>query len=558
MTLKVSFGQGGSPTQWYLPGSNPAALPSPLPGLPEADALTNGPHSPAWDDTALFGGLVEAETIGGTDHSFDVTGGWNSVKNAFAQSDQAEHLRFDGFVHVDIAVGSAEPADGSVIEVVGAKRGNIVTGDGNDIITVEMLSNEGQWNNEFRIVAGGGDDLVTLAGLDRAEELAGGDTTYAAFAGTSGRWNSSGSDTTTFTDLGAGHDRFTGHGSTDTVVGGAGNDLASGGTGADTWVLSGLETGYLFAFANGRWVITDTNLADGNDGSDDITGFEAVRFADGSSMSLQSPQQGLVLWNRLGSAPEATNSEVGPDGTLVGGSFVPGMFGQAWRAEPGDSTRYELDPAELKGLAFPSSVINAEAGTIEFWARLEGYTGWVGDNGPGLVLSAPISPVSAAPAGSHYIGFGSNDGAGNGGLVAAAGDANTTGTDVFWTSQSFAEILGGDAEGWHHYALSWSADGFAALGQPNREVMLFIDGAVVSTHWEESVLRSFGPSGPIFGTGELTAPYGEQLVLAYNSGPSNAWLDGSAVEFDNLKVWDVAKTNFTDRFAEDSGFTLIA
>jgi hypothetical protein len=556
MTLQVSFGQGGTSSQWYLPGTDPMALPKPQPGLPAPDALSNGPHSPAWDDTPLFGGLVEAETIGGTDHSFDVTGGWNSVKNAFAQSDQAEHLRFDGFVHVDIAVGSAEPGDGSVIEVAGAKRGNIVTGDGDDIITVEMLSNEAQWNNEFRIVAGGGDDLVVLRGLDRAEELAGGDTTYAGFAGTRGSWNSSGSNTSTFTDLGAGHDRFNGHGSTDTVTGGAGDDQASGGAGCDTWVLSGDQNGYAFAFANGSWLITDTDLADGNDGRDEITGFETVRFGDGSSITLVSPQQGLVLWNRLGSAPEVTNSEVGPGGTLVGGSFVPGVFGQAWRAEPGDSTRYDTDPTELKGLSFPSSVINAASGTIEFWARLEGYTGWVGDNGPGLVLTAPVSPVSAAPAGSHYIGFGSNDGAGNGGLVGAVGDANTTGTDVFWADQTFEGILGGDADGWHHYALSWDASGFATLGQPDREVMLFVDGNLVSTHWEEAVLRSFGPP-LVYGTGALTEPYGEQLVLAFNSGPANAWPEGSAVEFDNLKVWDLARTDFCDRFVEDSGFGLI-
>ncbi len=560
MTLRVSFGQGGSPTQWYLPGTVPAALPNPLPGLPEPDALTDGPHSPAWDDTPLFGGLVEAETIGGTDHSFDVTGGWNSVKNAFAQSDQAEHLRFDGFVQVDVDVGAAEPSDGSVIEVVGAKRGNIVTGGGDDIITIETLSNGTAWVNEFRVNTDGGDDLVTIAGLDRAEELAGGDTTYAAFAGTSGAWNTSGNTTRTFIDLGAGNDRFTGHGSADTVTGGAGNDTASGGAGSDTWVLSGAKAGYGFAFANGSWRITDTNLADGDDGSDTIVGFETAQFGDGSTMALRppAPAGNLVLWNRLDSAAAATNSEVGPDGTLAGGSFVPGVFGTAWRAQPEDTTAYYPAPVEMNGLSFPSSVINAPAGTIEFWARLEGYAGMVGDNGPGLLLTAPYHEVGAMPPGTYLVGFGSNDGGGNGGLVGAVGDANTTGTGSFFADQTFEGILGGDASAWHHYAISWDAAGFADLGQPDREVMLFIDGTAASTHWEEAVLRAFGPSGPIYGTGDLTDPYGEVLVLGFNSGPSNPWLDGSAVEFDNLKVWDVAKTDFTDRFIEDSGFTLIA
>ncbi len=47
MTLRVSFGQGGSPSQCHLPGTNPTVLPNPLPGLPAPDAITNGPYSPA-------------------------------------------------------------------------------------------------------------------------------------------------------------------------------------------------------------------------------------------------------------------------------------------------------------------------------------------------------------------------------------------------------------------------------------------------------------------------------------------------------------------------------
>jgi hypothetical protein len=212
----------------------------------------------------------------------------------------------------------------------------------------------------------------------------------------------------------------------------------------------------------------------------------------------------------------------------------------------------------MNGWSFPPSVINAPAGTIEFWARLEGYAGMVGDNGAGLLLTAPYHEVGAEPPGTYLMGFGGNDGGGNDGLVGAVGDANTTGTGSFLADQTFEGILGGNASAWHHHAISWDAGGFAALGQPDREVMLFIDGTPASTPWEEAVLRAVGPSGPIHATGDLTDPYGEVLVLGFNSGPSNPWLDGSAVEFDNLKVWDVARTDFSDRFIEDSGFTLIA
>jgi hypothetical protein len=383
---------------------------------------------------------------------------------------------------------------------------------------------------------------VEISGLDRAEELAGGDTTYASFAGTSGVWNTSGSNTRTFTDLGAGNDRFICHGSDDTVTGGEGDDLACGGDGHDTWVLGGAKDGYELVFANNRWLITDTDLTDGNDGRDDIGGFEAVRFGDGSSMSLLPVQQGLVLWNRLGSATETTNSEVGPDGTLVGGSFVPGVFGQAWRAEPEDATGF-LDTT-TSGLSFPSSVINTAAGTIEFWARFEGFGAFVNlQPCPGLMTTVPTPYPGQVPPGKWNIGFSSNDGLGNGGLVGQVGQGIATGSGTY----AYTQVPGDDVAGWHHYAISWSEHGFATLGQPMREVMLFVDGAVASRNWYEAV-----------NTEVLAAPFGEAFVLGFDNGPGKGWPDGSAVEFDNLKVWDVAKTDFADRFIEDSGFTLIA
>lgn len=551
MSLTVSFGQGGRPSQWYLPGSPLPLLPNPPPAAspPLGDALTGGPYLPAWDDAPLFGGLVRADTVGGTAHSFDVVGGWNSVKNAFAQSDKAEELRFDGFAHVDIDVGRGDPGGSSIVTVIGAKRGNIVTGAGDDIIRVELLSNEATWSTEFHIVSGAGDDVVELRGLDRERELASGDMTYASFAnGAKGTWNTSGAGMRSVVDLGAGNDRFIGHGSDDTVIGGAGNDLADGGEGTDTWVLSDLRGGYSRAYADGRWLITDTDLTDGNDGRDDIGGFERVRFGDGSEMTLTPPPPppGLVLWNRLGGEGEVAASEVGPAGTLAGGSFVSGVFGGAWRASAADASLYYQRPPGLDGLGFPSSVINPTSGTIEFWARLKGFSGWISSTGtmPGLIATIPVQDSEREPGGTWVLAFTVNDGGGGYGLSGQAGDRNFTATNTTFTP-SYEGILGGDATGWHHYAFSWNAGGFAELGQPEREVMLFLDGVAVSSHWEERVYTGTG-----YGTGELIPPLGAILALAID-GP--AWPAGTAVSFDNLKVWSGAKTDFSDRFDEDAG-----
>lgn len=551
MSLKVSFGQGGKPSQWHLLGTPVALLPPAPPGgqPPVPDALGAGPFSPGWDDALLFGGLVAADTVGGTAHGFDVVGGWNSVKNAFAQSDEAEELRFDGFVHVDIDVGRGDPGGRSIITIIGAKRGNIVTGAGDDVIRVALLSNETTWSTQFRIASGGGDDVVELEGLDRDRELAAGDTTYAAFAnGAKGTWNTSGAGMRSIVDLGAGNDRFIGHGSDDTVTGGAGNDLADGGEGADTWVLSGLKADYDVAYAAGRWIVTDTDTSDGDDGRDDLGGFERVRFGDGNEMALRPPPPplALVLWNRLGGVDEVAASEVGPAGTLAGGTFLPGVFGGAWRASAADASLYYQRPPGLDGLGFPSAVINPTSGTIEVWARLEGFSGWVASTGtmPGLFATIPVQDSGTGAGGTWVVAFTANDGGGGYGLSGQAGDRNFTATNATFTPR-YDDILGGDATGWHHYAFSWNADGFASLGQPEREAMLFLDGVPVSSHWEERV-----DSGAGYGTGALIPPLGAILALAID-GP--AWPAGTAVSFDNLKVWSGAKTDFSDRFDEDAG-----
>jgi len=127
------------------------------------------------------------------------------VTNAFVRSGQAEQLRFDGFLHVDSDVGCGDPSGEPTVTVIGAKRGNVVTGDGDDVIRVELLSKEVIWSTEFRIVAGGRDDVVEVKGLGRGRERAAGDTTYVSFAiGAKGTWNSSGEGMKRFVDLGAG------------------------------------------------------------------------------------------------------------------------------------------------------------------------------------------------------------------------------------------------------------------------------------------------------------------------------------------------------------------
>ncbi len=268
----VSFGHGGSATQWHLPGTATNLLPAPITGqAPVPNALTSGALTPAWDAT-LFGGLVGYTGAGGR-QVFDVVNGWNSVKNAFLQLDVGGKYGFDGFVQVDVNASAVTESVDLLLQ--GVKRGNTVTGAGDDRVEIQMLSNESTWNNEFRVSTGAGGDVVVLKGLDRDAQLLSADATYEAMTGGAwgGVWNTSGSYTKTFVDLGAGNDKLIGHGSADDARGGAGDDILDGGAGDDTLaggtgddVLNGGAGADRFAFGTGLGddVVLDFSLAGGD------------------------------------------------------------------------------------------------------------------------------------------------------------------------------------------------------------------------------------------------------------------------------------------------------
>jgi hypothetical protein len=86
----------------------------------------------------------------------DMVGAWNSVKNVAVTSDEATNFALLGLVHVDAALGLGSDR-GSVVEIVGAKRGNVATGRGDDRIDIQVAGNEASWSNAF-IASGAGDD----------------------------------------------------------------------------------------------------------------------------------------------------------------------------------------------------------------------------------------------------------------------------------------------------------------------------------------------------------------------------------------------------------------
>lgn len=225
--------------------------------------------------------------------------------------------------------------------------------------------------------------------------------------------------------------------------------------------------------------------------------------------------KGLVLWNTLGSRAEIEASRTGPAGTCKGGEFCDGKFGQA----------FVVRPDQQRLVTFPAEGVNPNTGCLEFWAKLTGMPNQLawGQN-PTLVR------IMAGDQ-QYILHLNGNDGGSRGGLCAGC-PFGGAGTGQFgnWT---YARVLGEDkVEEWHHYALVWNKDGITGIGDDKHRVAIFLDGKL---HASEA------------GNGDATAvPMKEgQIELLFTQH-----IRQGTVAFDNLKVWDHARTDFTDRNEE--------
>jgi len=229
-----------------------------------------------------------------------------------------------------------------------------------------------------------------------------------------------------------------------------------------------------------------------------------------------SPQKDLILWNRFESASDVTASRVGPGGTLSGGRFVRGRFGNA----------IELDGQEVLGVTFPLDIISGPDGCIEFWARLA-------DVSPASPIRETLALVAVCDeegTAHTMLYFNSNDGAGNGGLCARAAGLTSAGTGSYgsWT---YARALGTMAvNDWHHYAFVWASNGISGFGDGTHKAAGFVDGRLNTTTWD-------GYPGHT-----LVVPMGGRFGLLYHQGGQ-----GGRIAFDNLKIWNYAKVDFGDR-----------
>lgn len=247
------------------------------------------------------------------------TGVWNAFKNLALDGFDpvwGERLMVANFVDVRLDFADVALTDLSVT-VVGAKRGAVTTGGGNDEITWFSHSNEAGWSNTVTIDAGDGDDVVRVSDVSRTRLD---DTLLADNAAPRNGtlWNGAydGRLTTAVVEAGTGDDVVMAEGATRLIAfGGAGNDRLVAGFGRD--ILSGGEGDDVFVLA--RATAQDDVILDftrGGEGGGDM--LSLVGFGAGASLT----HLGGGLWLASGAAGSATFgvfSDGGAVTTLVAG-----------------------------------------------------------------------------------------------------------------------------------------------------------------------------------------------------------------------------------------------
>ncbi|MDO9710899.1 calcium-binding protein [Paracraurococcus lichenis] len=328
MTQSITFGIIGSDDLKLLPGTDPTLLPNAT-DLPVASSasfsLSSTPYTVSQDGTETdYMNRVAATTTGfGTaaEHTtYDVLGPWNFVKNAALHNDAAANVTFSGFVHVDAVVGTGSD-QGSTLELDGVKRGNLVTGAGDDHLDINVASNGAAWSNEFRIASGDGKDVVSAAVFDTAGAAAAGDATFASANATTLDYHYDGTATKFYMDLGAGDDAAKGLGGDDIIDGGTGSSFLTGGGGNDQFLIHADGSAVTWS------TITDWNTGDQlvltgwQAGTSTATWVENAGTAGFEGLTLHADLDGdgtidtSITWTGLTLA-QAPTETVQPDGTV--------------------------------------------------------------------------------------------------------------------------------------------------------------------------------------------------------------------------------------------------
>lgn len=250
-----------------------------------------------------------------------------------------------------------------------------------------------------------------------------------------------------------------------------------------------------------------------------LISFALLTLAASQSAHAAEP----VLWNKLDSKFTVLNSAVGPDGEIIGedGDFEDAMHGYGYvRKALGDNY-----------IQFPSSVIHnlSFRGTVELWINPKVPQPIPYQYGFFVLVGQPASgPTAPNNRGNVYLYWGDTvTGTGlYGGVRFDSALAETPSEPSQFVATPGVPF---------HAAIAWDIDGIDGTSDT---VRVYRNGAVVG-----STSTAWNPNGTLL-----------EDLFRLGQSPDAQGFDKFIS--DNIKVWDFAKTNFTDRFDEDSGLPM--
>ena len=219
----------------------------------------------------------------------------------------------------------------------------------------------------------------------------------------------------------------------------------------------------------------------------------------------------VVLWNKLGSVNEVTHSEIGPNGTISGGSnaFEPAQFGSGYiRKATGNNM-----------VTFPASVFSGvtRRGTIAIWVN------------PKVSRPQPYQYGIFGLVGCAYCGRNNNftilwgDGVSGNGIWSEVNLGNNVNTNP--NGPQYVATPGKP----FHVASVWDINGIDGSTDTLR---IYINGVLTgktSNTWNPNVTPT------------------TDIQLGF--GPDGGGYDKFIT--DNIVIYDYAKTDFSDRFVEN-------
>lgn len=228
---------------------------------------------------------------------------------------------------------------------------------------------------------------------------------------------------------------------------------------------------------------------------------------------------GLVLWNKLGSDYEVLHSEVGANGKVIGTShaYEPAQHGDG----------YVRKATGQNYVQFPGSVLNhlAYRGTIELWINPKVPKPVPYKYGVFGLIGAPYGHGGVPSARNIHLIWG--DTVSGQGLQGRVGFEDMDGSYAVTPQEptQFVATVGVP----FHAAISWDLDG---IDGTDDTVRVYRNGIIVG-----STESRWNPNG-------ATERY--DIILGY--GPDYGGFDKFIS--DNIKIWNYAKTDFSDRFNE--------